>query len=87
MQNIINRFISYVTIDTESDPYSTTTPSTAKQFDLANLLVEELKQIGMKDVTIDTYQATLQRKYQRLVSSHILIQRPILQGLMSTHKS
>ncbi len=55
MQNIINRFISYVTIDTESDPYSTTTPSTAKQFDLANLLVEELKQIGMEDVTIDTY--------------------------------
>lgn len=55
MQNIINRFVSYVTIDTESDPYSTTTPSTAKQFDLANLLVEELKQIGMEDVTIDTY--------------------------------
>jgi tripeptide aminopeptidase len=55
MQNIINRFVSYVTIDTESDPYSTTTPSTAKQFDLANLLVKELKQIGMEDVTIDTY--------------------------------
>jgi len=55
MQNIINRFISYVTIDTESDPYSTTTPSTAKQFDLANLLVQELNQIGMQDVTIDQY--------------------------------
>ena len=55
MQNIINRFISYVTIDTESDPYSETTPSTAKQFDLANVLVEELNQIGMKDVTIDQY--------------------------------
>ncbi len=55
MQKIINRFISYVTIDTESDPYSTTTPSTAKQFDLANLLVQELNQIGMQDVTIDQY--------------------------------
>ncbi len=53
MQHIINRFISYVTIDTESDPNSETTPSTAKQWDLANKLVEELKAIGMSDVTID----------------------------------
>ena len=53
MQNIINRFISYVIIDTESDPNSNTTPSTAKQWDLANKLAEELKTIGMSDVTID----------------------------------
>jgi tripeptide aminopeptidase len=53
MQHIIDRFISYVTIDTESDSNSTTTPSTAKQWDLANQLVEELKAIGMQDVTID----------------------------------
>lgn len=53
MQHIIDRFISYVTIDTESDPNSTTTPSTEKQWDLANKLVEELKAIGMEDVTID----------------------------------
>src|SRR3970040_282615 len=53
MQHIIDRFISYVTIDTESDPNSETTPSTAKQWDLANKLVEELKAIGMQDVTID----------------------------------
>ena len=53
MQKIIDRFVSYVTIDTESDPNSTTTPSTAKQWDLANKLVEELKAIGMQDVTID----------------------------------
>ena len=52
-QHLINRFISYVTIDTESDPESTTTPSTAKQWDLANKLAEELKTIGMSDVTID----------------------------------
>lgn len=50
---LIKRFISYVTVDTESDPESNTTPSTAKQWDLANALVEELKQIGMQDVTID----------------------------------
>jgi len=53
MQHIIDRFISYVTIDTESDPNSNSTPSTAKQWDLANKLVEELKAIGMSDVTID----------------------------------
>ena len=53
MQHIIDRFISYVTIDTESDPNSKTTPSTPKQWDLANKLVEELKTIGMQDVTID----------------------------------
>jgi len=53
MQHIIDRFISYVTVDTESDPNSDTTPSTAKQWDLAKQLVEELKQIGLEDVTID----------------------------------
>ena len=53
MQHIIDRFISYVTIDTESDPNSETTPSTEKQWDLANKLVSDLKAIGMSDVTID----------------------------------
>lgn len=53
MQKIIDRFVSYVTIDTESDPNSTTTPSTEKQWNLANKLVDELKAMGMEDVTID----------------------------------
>tara|TARA_R110002049_G_scaffold48186_1_gene138997 strand:- start:11563 stop:12792 length:1230 start_codon:yes stop_codon:yes gene_type:complete len=53
MQHIIDRFISYITIDTESDPNSETTPSTEKQWDLAHILVEELKAIGLSDVTID----------------------------------
>ena len=53
MQHTIDRFISYVTIDTESDPNSTTTPSTAKQWNLANKLADELKQIGLKEVSID----------------------------------
>ena len=46
MQHIIDRFISYVTVDTESDPNSETTPSSAKQWDLAHKLVEELQKIG-----------------------------------------
>jgi tripeptide aminopeptidase len=52
-QHILNRFLSYVTIDTESDPNSETTPSSAKQWDLANKLYDELIAIGMSDVSID----------------------------------
>lgn len=50
---LIDRFISYVTIDTQSDPESNNTPSTEKQWDLAKKLSEELKEIGMSDVNID----------------------------------
>ncbi len=53
MQHLIDRFISYVTIDTQSDASSATVPSTKKQLDLARLLVKELKAIGMTDVTKD----------------------------------
>lgn len=52
-QEITNRFISYVTIDTESDPASDTTPSTVKQWDLARKLHQELIDMGMSDVSID----------------------------------
>ncbi|MFK5879187.1 MAG: peptidase T [Flavobacteriaceae bacterium] len=55
MQHIIDRFISYITIDTQSDPNNPAFPSTEKQWDLAHLLVDELKQIGMQDVTIDDH--------------------------------
>ncbi len=53
MQHIIDRFLSYVRIDTQSDPNSKTTPSSENQWNLANELVYELNQIGMCDVTID----------------------------------
>jgi len=52
---IIDRFVSYITVDTQSDPESDSTPSTKKQWDLANKLVEELKQIGLQDVEIDEH--------------------------------
>ncbi len=51
--HIIKRFISYVTIDTESNPNNPDFPSSDNQWDLANLLVKELKDIGMSDVTLD----------------------------------
>ena len=54
-EDIIKRFVGYVTVDTESDPESDTTPSTPKQWDLANALVDELKAIGLEEVTIDKH--------------------------------
>jgi tripeptide aminopeptidase len=54
-EELIERFVSYVTIDTESDPNSKTTPSTQKQWDIANKLVQELKDMGLKDVSIDEH--------------------------------
>ncbi|MCV6628373.1 MAG: peptidase T [Flavobacteriaceae bacterium] len=50
---LLNRFISYVTIDTESDPNSSATPSTEKQWVLANKLADELREMGMQNVDID----------------------------------
>ncbi|MCB0532134.1 MAG: peptidase T [Lewinellaceae bacterium] len=49
------RFLRYVQIDTQSDPDSTTIPSTAKQKDLSKLLVKELQEIGIKDAELDEF--------------------------------
>jgi tripeptide aminopeptidase len=56
---IEERFSRYVRIDTQSDEKSSTSPSTEKQYDLLNLLVQELKSIGAKDVTLTGYGAVL----------------------------
>jgi len=53
MQKIIDRFVKYVKIDTQSDENNPAFPSTEKQWDLAKVLVEELNEIGMQDVTLD----------------------------------
>jgi len=53
------RLVRYCAIDTQADEKSTTTPSTAKQFDLLNLLVEELSAIGAREVTLTEYGAVL----------------------------
>jgi tripeptide aminopeptidase len=49
------RFLRYVQIDTQSDPQSTSFPSTEKQKDLSRLLVEELKRIGVHDANMDQW--------------------------------
>lgn len=53
MQHILNRFLKYIKIDTQSDPNNPDFPSTEKQWDLANILVDELKSIGMQDISLD----------------------------------
>ncbi|MES2874935.1 MAG: peptidase T [Bacteroidota bacterium] len=50
---VVERFIKYTAIDTQSDPSSKTCPSTDKQKDLANLLVSELLEIGLSDAHCD----------------------------------
>jgi len=52
-KQLIERFVKYVTIDTESDPNNLAFPSTENQWDLANVLVEDLKVIGMQDISLD----------------------------------
>ena len=53
--SVEERLLRYVKIDTQSDPTTGTTPSTEKQFDLAKLLVEELKELGLKDVKLSEH--------------------------------
>ena len=49
------RFLKYVTVWTSSDEDSTTVPTTKRQLDLGNLLVKEMKELGLSDVKIDEY--------------------------------
>ena len=50
-----DRFLKYVSFDTQSDENSTTFPSTEKQLVLLNYLADEMRTLGMEDVTVDKY--------------------------------
>lgn len=52
-EKLIERLVRYAKIDTQSDFNSTTTPSTAKQFDLLHVLQDELTEIGLEEITLD----------------------------------
>jgi len=54
-ETVLDKFLRYVVIDTQSKEDSESYPSTAKQFDLLNLLVKELKDLGVPKVSIDEY--------------------------------
>jgi tripeptide aminopeptidase len=53
--SVVDRFLRYVTFDTQSTETSTTYPSTAKQLDLLRHLVEELRGLGLADAAIDEH--------------------------------
>lgn len=53
--SVAERFLRYVQIDTQSDPFSKTFPSTEKQKELSRLLVEELKNMGIHNAEMDEY--------------------------------
>ncbi|MPR32446.1 peptidase T [Salmonirosea aquatica] len=55
MSSVLDRFLRYVKIDTQSDPHSTSFPSTDKQRDLSKLLLVELQTMGVTDAHLDEY--------------------------------
>lgn len=52
---VLERFLRYVTIDTQSDPHSESCPSTEKQKDLGALLAQELRELGLADAHLDQH--------------------------------
>ncbi len=70
MSSVVERFLRYVKIDTQSDHHSGKHPSTEKQLDLARLLMAELKDLGLTEIEIDLYgnvTATLPANMDRAV--------------------
>jgi len=53
MEKILDKFLRYVSIDTQSDDNSQSQPSTARQFNLLKMLVAELKAMGITDASVD----------------------------------
>lgn len=53
MEKVIENFLTYVRIDTESSEESVSTPSTAKQHDLAKLLTEQLRKMGAEEIVYE----------------------------------
>src|SRR5574340_897522 len=53
--SVIERFVRYVKVYTQSAMDSTTHPSTERQFDLAHILADEMKAIGLADVRVDEH--------------------------------
>lgn len=52
---VLERFLNYVVIETTSDPYAESFPSTKSQLDFGHTLMEEMKELGLTDVTQDEY--------------------------------
>lgn len=70
IESALERFIRYAKIDTQSDDKSTTYPSTKKQYDLLNLLVNELKTMNVDSVELDDFGYVMATIKSNLPESH-----------------
>ena len=52
---IENRFLKYISFNTQSDPYSTTSPSSKNQLELAEFLIEEMRILGLENVHMSEF--------------------------------
>ena len=58
-EQLLNRFLRYVQIDTQADEHSNSSPSTAKQLDLSRMLADECRQLGLKEVSLSPHGVVL----------------------------
>ena len=70
MKTVMERFLNYVTYDTQSNPTAQTTPSTPSQLAFGDILVQELKEIGLTQVEKDE-----KRKHKLGESLSILLKK------------
>lgn len=55
MSNVADKFLRYVKIDTQSDRYSDSIPTTLKQLNLSNMLIKELEELGLQNISLSEY--------------------------------
>ena len=65
-EKLLNRFLRYAAVTTQSKPESTVVPSTPGQWDLARLLAKDIEELGVQDVTIDDHAIVIGRLPARL---------------------
>ncbi len=82
-KHLLDRFIRYVKIDTQSDENSGTSPSTQKQFDLAKLLVSELEAMGLDPVEPDDHCYVYARLNSNIPKEHKAFQKTPKIGLLA----
>jgi tripeptide aminopeptidase len=70
MESALDRFIRYAKIDTQSQDDSETYPSTKKQLDMLNLLLQELQGLGIQDASIDEYGYVMATVKENLPKGH-----------------
>ena len=80
---LLERFLRYVRIDTQSDDDSTTSPSTEKQKDLARLLAGELESLGCRDVRLTSHGQVFATVPDTLPTGHVARERVPAVGLLA----